>query len=63
VIAKNTITVEVHDSAGRPLRTDAKGFQGYHGLDNLQTVTLRGKARRDKQGNVTVVLARLARVK
>jgi hypothetical protein len=60
VVAKNTITVEIHDSAGRPLRT---GFQGFHGLDNLQTVVLRGKIRRDKQGNVTAVLGKLARVR
>jgi hypothetical protein len=63
VIAKNTVTVEVHDSAGRPLRTGPEGFQGFHGLDHLETVALRGKASRDKQGNVTVVLAKLARVK
>lgn len=63
VIARNTITVEVRDDAGRPLRTGAEGFRGFHGLDHLETVTLRGKAARDKQGNVTVVLAKLARAK
>ena len=63
VITENTIMVMAHDSNGRPLRTVAKGFQGFHGLDHLETVTLTGKASRDKQGNVTVVLAKLARVK
>lgn len=61
VVAKNTITVEVHDSAGRPLRTGPEGFKGFHGLDHLETITLRGKASRDRQGNVTVVLAKLGR--
>lgn len=62
VVARNTVTVEVRDSAGRPLRTGPEGFKGFHGLDHLETVTLQGKASRDKQGNVTVVLAKLARV-
>ncbi len=63
VVARNTITVAVLGTSGRPLRTGPEGFRGFHGLDHLETVAVRGKARRDEHGNVTVVLAKLSRVK
>ncbi len=58
VVAKNTVTVEIAGDDGRPLRT---GLKGYHGIDHLQTVAVRGKLQRDSSGNVTVSMSALHR--
>jgi hypothetical protein len=50
-IAHNSVTVEFRES-GRPLAASPRGF---HGLDHLKTVVVRGVAERDAQGNVTIV--------
>jgi hypothetical protein len=50
-IAKSSVTVEFRE-AGRPLAASPRGF---HGLDHLKTVVVRGVAERDAQGNVTIV--------
>ena len=50
-IAKNSVTVEFRDGT-RPLAASPRGF---HGLDHLKTVVVRGVVERDAQGNVTIV--------
>jgi hypothetical protein len=52
-IAHNSVTVEFREG-GRPLAASPRGF---HGLDHLKTVVVRGVAERDPQGNVTIVAA------
>ncbi len=51
-IAENTITIEVRGEDGRPLRTSLKGF---HDLDHLDHVIVRGEVERDASGNVIVI--------
>jgi len=58
VQAENTVTVEVLGDDKRPLAT---AFKGFHGLDHLDTVTVRGTPTRDASGNVTLALASLHR--
>lgn len=61
VIAANTVTVELRDADGRPLKTGAAGFKGYHDLDHLEYVSVSGTAHRDAQGNVTIAMTKLAK--
>ncbi len=58
VQTENTVTVQFVDDAGKPLHIGAKGF---HGLDHLDTVTVKGKTKRDEAGNVTLALSALHR--
>jgi hypothetical protein len=59
-VAENTITVEVQGEDGRPLRETLKGF---HELDHLDIVQVRGKVQRDEAGNVRVTASKIARKK
>jgi hypothetical protein len=47
----NSATIEIGED-GKPLAASPRGF---HGLDHLVTVVVQGTARRDEQGNLTVV--------
>jgi hypothetical protein len=47
----NTLTVEVAEG-DQPIRENVRGF---HHLDHLRTVTVKGVARKDAAGNVAVV--------
>jgi hypothetical protein len=51
-LLKMMTTVKVVDGQGRPVPTDARQLLG---LKELQTVVVRGKAKRDDQGNLTVL--------
>ncbi len=51
VMAANSLSVELV-ADGRPLRAQARGF---HGLDHLDTVVVRGTVEKDAQGNVRVL--------
>lgn len=57
-IAQNTVTVELHDENGQPLRAN---MAGAHGLDHLDLVRVRGTVSRDEAGNVTLVAAAIDR--
>lgn len=59
-MAENTITIEVQGKDGRPLRETLKGF---HDLDHLDIVQVRGKVQRDEAGNVRVTASKIARTK
>jgi hypothetical protein len=50
-IAGGTATVELREN-GRVLAED---LQGFHGLDHLDTVVVRGTLEKDEVGNMTVV--------
>ena len=58
VQVENTVTVELLGNNSRPLRT---GVQGFHGLDHLDMVTVRGTPARDVSGNLTLSLVTLHR--
>lgn len=50
-LAAGTTTIEVHEGADV-----AKGTaRGWNGLDHLKQVVVRGKVKKDAQGNVTVI--------
>jgi hypothetical protein len=51
-LLKMMATVKVVDELGQPVATDARRLLG---LKELQTVVVRGKARRDDKGNLTVL--------
>lgn len=50
-LRKGTATVEFQES-GKLIATTAQGF---HGLDHGKKVIIRGKARRDASGNLTII--------
>ena len=50
-IAANAVSVEL-EADGKPLRANPRGF---HGLDVLKTVVVRGKVAKDPSGNVRVL--------
>ena len=54
-IRAGAATIEFRDG-DRVLKADARGF---HGLDHLKTVVVRGRAERDSAGNLTVVATAL----
>jgi hypothetical protein len=51
-LSKSKLTVKVVDAEGRTVATDAKELLGVKELD---TVVIRGKAKRDAAGNVTIL--------
>ena len=55
-LAKATVLVKVADDQGKTRPEDARAFLG---LKELQTVVVRGKAKRDDAGNLTVAAAGL----
>ena len=55
-IASKTIFVKFVDDAGRTLRGDAKSV---FGLTELQTVVITGKAKRDRDGAVSVLASKI----
>ena len=50
-LAKGTVLVRFTDEHGKTLARDARGLLG---IKEMQTVVVRGKARRDADGNLTV---------
>jgi hypothetical protein len=58
VQTQHAVTVELPDADGRPLRSSV---QGYHGLDHLDTVAVKGTVARDENGNVTLTMTALHR--
>jgi hypothetical protein len=50
-LAKSSATIELVED-GELLKSTAQGF---HGLDHLKTVVVQGTAKRDAQGNLTVL--------
>lgn len=50
-LAKGSATIELVED-GELLKSTARGF---HGLDHLDTVVVQGTAKRDAQGNLTVL--------
>lgn len=48
----NKLMVKVVDAAGTPVATDARELLG---VKELQTIVVKGKAKRDSEGNVTVL--------
>jgi hypothetical protein len=57
-LVKGMATVKVVDAGGQTLPTDAKDLLG---LAELDTVVVRGTAKRDEQGNLTVLAAGIHR--
>lgn len=57
-LARKTVTVELHDAAGKPLRHAMKGA---HGLTHLDRITVSGQAHVNEAGNIRIVLAKLHR--
>jgi len=55
-LAKATLLVMVHDERGKLVAKDARQLLGVKELD---TVVIRGKAKRDKAGNVSVIASKL----
>lgn len=51
-LAQNKAMVKVVDPSGKPLAVDARKLLG---LKELQTVVVRGRAKRDEAGNLTVL--------
>jgi hypothetical protein len=51
-IAESKATIKIVDDAGETVATDARELLG---VKELQTVTIRGQAKRDEAGNLTVL--------
>ena len=51
-LAESKATIKIVDEAGQTVATDAKQLLG---VKELQTVTIRGQAKRDEAGNLTVL--------
>lgn len=58
IVSGATISIEVHDDAGRPHKQPMKGF---HGLDHLQTIRVKGIATRDDAGNLRIAASAIHR--
>jgi len=52
----STALVKIVDAGGEPVKTDARELLG---VEELQTVVVHGKARRDDAGNLTVLADRI----
>ncbi|MEX0703339.1 MAG: hypothetical protein WD069_14690 [Planctomycetales bacterium] len=55
-VKENIATVEIVDDRGQPVAKDAKALLG---VKELSTVVVHGKARRDEQGNLTVLASKV----
>lgn len=55
-VKQNIATVKIVDDSGKPVTQDAREFLN---IKELSTVVVKGKARRDDQGNLTVAASKV----
>jgi hypothetical protein len=55
-LPQSTLLVMLYDPDGKLVKTDARQLLG---VEELDTVVIRGKAKRDAEGNVTIVASKL----
>jgi hypothetical protein len=55
-LPKSTLLVMLYDSDGKLVKKDARSLLGVQELD---TVVIQGKAKRDKAGNIAIVAAKM----
>lgn len=55
-LPKATLLITVQDEAGKLVRKDARDL---FGVKELDTVTIQGKAKRDKAGNVSILASKI----
>jgi hypothetical protein len=55
-LPESTVLVMVHDADGKLVKTDARQLLG---VKELNTVVVEGRAKRDKDGNVSIVAAKM----
>ena len=55
-VKQNIATVKIVDDSGKPVTQDAREFLN---VKELSTVVVKGKARRDEQGNLTVAASKI----
>ena len=58
-LAKTSATVELRTGEGADAPMHSGSILGFHGLDHLSTVTVKGKAVKDSKGNLTILASGL----